>query len=148
MSRNRLLISALGLALMVTPALAQTVPIFSGKYVGNYNRTCQAVQSTANPGSTKQGVFVSNFDSVSGTVHVDGTGSTGALVVWTGDSEGMTPLIVHKNFAYSNDATTVTVDGTVYGVVYGASKAGIAQSATFSGQPTADCVALIILVHQ
>ena len=148
MKTSRLLMSVVGLALIVTPAFARHVPALSGKYASNYNQTCQALQSTANPGSTYQSIFVSNFDSASGTVQLDGTASSGALVVWTGGSEGMTDWIVHKNSVYSNDATTATFDGVVYSVVYGSMKNGIAQSAVFSGQPIADCAVSIVLIHQ
>ena len=148
MNTSRLLTSVLGLALMATPAFAKGVPIVSGLYAGTYSQTCQALEATANPGSIFQSVTLTNFDPASGTAHLQGAASSGALVVWTGGTEGMTDSFINKSIVYSNTATTFTSDGVVYNAAYGPVKKGIAQSVVLSGQPFPDCAVSIVIIHQ
>ena len=148
MNTNRLLISVMGLALMATPAFAKAVPIISGKYAGSYSQTCQAIQATNDPGSTDQAVTLTTFDPVSGTAQLNGVETIGSLVVWTGGNAGMQDSGTHKSLVYSNNATTMTVDGVVYHIAYGPVKNGIAQSFIVSGQPFPNCAVSIVLIHQ
>lgn len=148
MNISRLLTSVVGLALMATPAVARSVPALAGNYATNYNQTCQAVQSTADPGSTYQAVFLSTFDSVAGTVHEEGSAVSGGLVVWTGGVSGMTISTISKDSSYSNTGNTVTFDGVIYSVFYGPVKKGIARSLVLIGIPAAGCAVSIILIGQ
>ena len=108
------------------------VPKISGNYALNFTEMCQAVEG-GTTGFINNYLVVGDFNDTNMTVQITGTKTAGALVVWNGGTAGLVQSPDSGSTSYSNTATTITVDGTIYNVVYGPSKKGVAQSAQWSG---------------
>ncbi|HEY5046580.1 MAG TPA: hypothetical protein VII49_00985 [Rhizomicrobium sp.] len=135
------------LTLWAMPTWAATVPTISGKYISTFNAICQAVDSNQD-GLIDNGAEVTNFDSSTAMLHTTGYGIDGSLVVWPGGTAGLTQFKLSQTAPYSNTATTLTIDGIVYNVVYGTVKNGIAQSLAISGIGPNGCATAIAAFRQ
>jgi hypothetical protein len=115
------------------------IPKLSGTYAVSYTEICQAgLSAPTNPGSVTVESVTATFDAHK--VTIAGTKTSGDLVVPKGFVGGTffhNP--VSKSYKYSNDATTLTIDGIVFNAVYGPKLQQIAQSLVFSGASNAGC---------
>lgn len=140
-------LASVAFALGAVPANA-TVPVIKGKYAVTGNEVCQAVEGSSTPGLIASFVETANFDPTTGMVAVTGAGSGGYLVVWPGDQAGYQHKTFSKMYSYSNTATTVTIGGITFDIVYGHLKKGVAQSAAVSGIDGSGCVEADTAIHQ
>lgn len=144
---KRIFATATALALLTAPAFA-AVPAISGKYALGASGTCQAIQSGSVVGLIESLNELANFDSTTGMVKFTGTGIFGDLVVWTNGTSGYETKTINQTQTYSNTATTVTVNGITYNIVYGPVKNGIAQSAIYNGFDANGCPVTGVAIRQ
>ncbi len=134
-------VTAATYSLMLAPASAANVPALSGSYATSLNEVCQANlnNNEVNTGETHSETAIVIFNSNTGTVMLNGTDTSGALVVMGGTPVGYSQSPISGSGAYTNTATTVTLAGQTFNVAYGPVKKGIAQSLTFSGIAAGNC---------
>jgi len=141
--RSRLLtLVVAGGILASTAALAKVpvllIPVLSGTYALNYTEICQAYLTGSSPGSVTVESVTAAF--APHTVTIAGTKTSGGLVIPKGFVGGtFFQKPVSKSYKYSNDATTLTIDGIAFNIVYGPISNRIAQSFVFSGASSAGC---------
>ena len=92
------------------PAMAQAIPVLSGKYATTYNEICQAATNTANysTGAIYNQLLVADFDTAAKTVTLTGTSVYGPLVA-NGAPAKLAQTSINKSYPYSNTATTITI---------------------------------------
>lgn len=125
------MVGAAALTLFAVPAGA-SVPALSGKYALGGSGTCQALESGSSPGAIESVIETAKFDPATGMVKQTATSITGDLLAWTGTT-GYHTKRNSKTVTYSNTATTLTLNGITYNIVYGTVTNGIAQFAAFNG---------------
>jgi hypothetical protein len=135
------LVAASGI-LASTAALAKVpvllVPTLSGSYAVNYTEICQGYLSGSSPGSVTVESVTATF--APHTLTIAGTKTSGDLVIPKGLVGGtffQNP--VSKSYQYSSTATTLTLSGATFNIVYGAVSNRVAQSFVFSGASNAGC---------
>jgi hypothetical protein len=129
-------------------ATAGPLPLLSGQYALTYNEVCQADSNDSDPGSISTQTLYADFQHK--TVLFEGNSVAGALVVWQGDSSGLTKSSINQTWPYSNDGTTITINGVVYGIAYGPSKArnGLVYSAMFGGISKPGCAVNATMIRR
>lgn len=149
--RWKLLQSGATAALLVCgPAMAQTVPVLSGKYAATYNEICQAGTNTTNysAGATYNQILVADFDNAKKTVKLTGTSVSGPLVVTNGAPAGLTQSPINTSYSYSNSATTITIGRDTFNALYGPLILGTPQWAVFGGITSGGCSASAVAIRQ
>jgi hypothetical protein len=123
---------ALAAGVLCAPALAahapKTVPALSGSYLYSGAENCPS-----GDGSVHQ---------ISGTIAFDPATGTAKLNAYAVTGSAPELLGIKSSQAYSNTATTFTLDTVTYHIAYGAVQSGIAGTATFIGlikDGTANC---------
>ena len=148
-----------GMLSATTPALAGT-PVISGNYVYVTRTLCQptltlqyakdhngqtfvnGVNLTASE-SSSQNMGQADFDPSTATVSYSGTDDSGdnVLLQTSGGLQGS--VISEKaesgSVAYSNTATTVTLNGATFHASYGKTVKGVVQSFSLVGLDSAGC---------
>jgi hypothetical protein len=132
----------------VGAAMAAQIPAMSGSYATTYNEICQANNpSLNNPGAgeTYTEILIADFDTGTSTVTLTGQSIIGPIV-------GSYVPLAQKNISatvnYTNTASTLTIKGTSYSVVYGPVHHGMAQSAVFGGITNTGCAASATMIKQ
>jgi hypothetical protein len=118
------------------PASAQGI---SGKYAIILQTACQAIVSGAailKPGSVSSSVGLADFtpdakNHYKGIVDIDETVVGGPPIAANAGSIRENPL--HSTVAYSNTATTLTINGTRYNAIYTKVQNGTAERVFFNG---------------
>lgn len=131
------------------PAMAQAVPVLSGKYATTYNEICQAATNTANysTGAIYNQILVAEFDTAAKTVTLTGTSVYGPLVA-NGAPAKLAQTAVNKNYPYSNTATTITIGKDTFNALYGPLILGMPQWAVFGGISSGGCSASAVAIRQ
>jgi len=131
-----------GAILASTAAVAKVpvllIPTLSGAYAVSYTEICQGYLSGSSTGSVTVESVTATF--TAHTLAIAGTKTAGDLVIPKGLVGGtffQNP--VSKSYQYSNDATTLTLAGATFNIVYGAVSNRVAQSFVFSGASNAGC---------
>ena len=135
-------------ALFASNAWAVKVPKLSGKYALSSTVTCQSNPPTDAFGLIDAKVVIANFNVRSGEVSMVGAETQGELIVASGGNPGTSTSPVGVTDSFSNDATTLTLNGVTYAAVFGPLSNGVAQSVQFSGRPQNGCVLLGTGIHQ
>lgn len=145
-----ILLATAALALSMTATLGGPLPLLSGEYVLNYNEVCQANANTGDPGKISSQTLGGNFDSRAHSVSVVGNSVDGALVVWENGISGFSQSAVSVTWPYSNDGSTITINGVKYNAFYGPTKNrnGLVYSAVFSGISSAGCAASATMIRR
>lgn len=141
------LLAVAAVMLLAVPVRA-SVPALSGNYALAVTGICQGVQSGSNPGFLGSLIETDNFDPSTGMVQITGSGISGGLVVWTGGTAGYQTQTISKTHSYSNTATTLTINGIAYNIIYGHVKNGVAQSAVVNGIDGNGCVDTATFTHE
>lgn len=150
MQRNLLLPGAAAVLLVWQPAMAQTVPVLSGKYATTYNEICQARTGATNysAGATYNQILVADFDHAGKTVKVTGTSVSGALVAANGEPAKLTQTPIDASYPYSNTATTITIGNRTFKALYGPLILGTPQWTIFGGLSSESCSASAVAIRQ
>ena len=152
------------LLLTIAPAVALAVPELSGQYIFSASSNCQAILSVTKDLDGKvTGVNITNggaLNGIAGTVTftpatgravLSGTSVDGHLLLMQGQNSNfvLDQQALSEDWAYSNTATTVTLNGIVYRAKYGKITNNIAQSVVVVGREEANrCVFHGIFTHR
>ena len=137
-------------ALSLSAAIGGPLPLLSGEYVVNYSEVCQANSNNNDPGKISTQTLGANFDSKARTVSFVGNSVDGALVVWKNGASGLSQSVVSVTWPYSNDGSTITINGAVYNAFYGPTKSrnGLVYSAVFGGISSPGCAASATMIRR
>jgi hypothetical protein len=149
MRRTLALCGAMAALFICGPAMAQSVPVLSGKYATTYNEICQAGTDAANysTGATYNQILVAAFNSATNTVTLTGSSVYGPLVV-NGARAKLAQATVNKSYPYSNTATTITIGKDTFNALYGPLILGQPQWAVFGGISSGGCSASAVAIRQ
>ena len=146
MSGKLLPAAAAAVMLLCAPVTASAaVPLISGNYAYSNSEICQA-PSPAGGGAIRSAWEVADFDHATGKVQFTGDGISGALVVPSGPG-GLTESHLSGPVSYSNTATTITIAGGTFDVVYGPVANGIVQSFVYGGI-VGTCALSVTMIRQ
>lgn len=150
MKLKLLLHGATGVLLICGPAMAQTVPLLSGKYATTYNEICQAGTNTtsSSAGATYNQILVADFDNTTKTVRLTGTSVNGALVVMNGVAPKLKETAVNTKAPYSDTTSTITVGRDTFNAMYGPLILGMPQWLIFGGITKGGCSASAVAIRQ
>jgi hypothetical protein len=145
-----LLCCATTLLFICGTAMAQTVPVLSGKYATTYNVICQAGTNTTNysAGATYTQIVVADFNNTTKTVRLTGTLVYGALVVANGAPAKLTQTSINMSRPYSNTATTISIGSDTFKALYGPLIFGTPQWTVFGGINSDGCSASAVAIRQ
>lgn len=133
-----------GAAILCASATDAAVPIISGTYLLKEAKVCgiaadpwPGAVTTSFDGVSKSIVATVAFDHATGKADITGVQGSTQIIV-PNSSGGSVSLSPNDGSAipYSNTATTFTVNGQTYKVIYGTVTGGIAQELEFSGVET------------
>jgi hypothetical protein len=142
------------LRLLGAPASAappSATPALSGSYAFAMTSICQAdLAATAsggaitslvftNIGNLTQRVGVADFNTPAQTMIFSGTKYNAPLVQMNPNSFELSQAPDAATFPYSNTATTLTINGVLYSVVYASVSGGIAHYFAFAGNLNDGC---------
>jgi hypothetical protein len=147
----KVLLSGAAAVLFICPsAMAQAVPVLSGKYATTYNEICQAVTNTGSnsAGGTDNQILVADFDNAAKIVKVTGTSVYGPLVVLNGAPARLAQTSINTSYRYSNTATTITIGRNTFNALYGPLTLGMPQWAIFGGMISDSCSASAVAIRQ
>jgi len=109
-------------------------PTLSGSYIVAYTQICQGYLGGSSNGSVETMSVTATFTPSTKKVKLVGKSTSGDLLVPKGFvGDVLFTNAVSTTYSYSNTATTLTINGTVYDIVYGPSSQQITQSFVFSG---------------
>lgn len=150
MQRNLLPSGAAAVMIVWQAAMAQTVPVLSGKYATTYNEICQARTNTTNysAGGIYNQILVADFDNAGKKVKVTGTSVSGALVAGNGEPPKLAQTSINAIYPFSNTATTITIGNRSFNALYGPLIMGTPQWAIFGGISSESCSASAVAIRQ
>jgi hypothetical protein len=132
-----------GAALLLAQSAFAKTPEISGNYYFNLSEFCQPVIDPWPSGSTvlynglhTATTAVADFDSSTGQVSATGETISGDQMVTNSTAGNIAAASYSLSGAYSNTATTLTLDGTAYTIDYKTVSKGLARSFHFYATAT------------